>query len=102
MAKKHKKPEHGQEAAKAEEHQKSHRRFGHGRPPAVVEPPPEEGRAGPVPGNTDFSAPEEQAMRAGMRKDRGAPPTDGSAPPQGAGGDSEPDFSDLNEGAEAE
>lgn len=96
MAKKHK----GGHAAEA--HQKQHSRVGHGRKPPVVEQPEEQGRAGPVPGKTDFSAPEEAAMRAGVRKDRGAPPTDGSAPPQGAGGDSEPDFSDLNEGAEAE
>ena len=91
MAKKHK----GGHAAEAD--QKTHRRFGHGRKPAIVEQPGDEGRGGPVPGQTDFSAPEEAAMRAGMRNDRGAPPTDGSAPPQqapGAGG-GDGDFDDL-------
>jgi len=65
-----------------DEHAIARRTFGHGRMP----PHPNQGNPSPpkklppdlAPGQAEFTGPEEQQMRHGMRKARGAPPTDGS------------------------
>lgn len=88
MAKKHK----HKGAHAVAKHATARRTFGHGRkPPHHGQPsiPPE--AAGPMPGPHEFSGPDEAAMRQGVRRDRGAPPTDGGM--QDAGG--EPDADDL-------
>lgn len=77
---------------------KHHKHKGAHRASSRKPPRPSAGPA--MPGPHEFSAPQEAAMRAGMRGDRGAPPTDGSMPqPQMAGGGPSPgadgDFDDL-------
>lgn len=60
----------------------------------------------PMPGPHEFSAPQEAAMRSGMRSQRGAAPTNGSMPQgmpaQQSSPDMEPDANDPNEMGELE